>query len=458
MKLKHLISIISLIVTTSAISQNASDAIRIRQNESGFGARTLAMGGNGIVTAKDYSAIYWNPAGLASLKHSEFMGELSHLQFSNEAVFANTLSDMEESFTRLRTAGLAISLPATRGSLVFALGYNFIRSFDDYLYFNGFNSTSNGLEFEIQDEFGNYDWYSFDRNVHQTEEVTSKGGLHQWSFGGAIAVSPNLDLGATLNFWNGKEEYSLRFEQEDIDNLYSVFPGDFDSYALNHNLVTNYKALSLKLGSIMKVNRAIQLGLSMEFPTSFRIIEYYNSNDELVFDDGFVDDVEFEPGEWEYKVKTPYRFDAGIGIQSHNINFSGSITYRDWSQTRFEKPQYMPLDLDYSALLDENRILQQEYRETLNYHLGGEILIPNSNLFLRGGYAVYPSPIKNAIEEMDKIVYSGGIGFKIGNNTYLDITYLRSNWQRESEDIYTPGGTFEEITENQLFLGLKFKF
>ena len=66
---------LSLVVTatlivsypTSVQSQTAADAIRIINNETGFGARAMAMGGAYTAVANDFSAIYWNPAGLASI-------------------------------------------------------------------------------------------------------------------------------------------------------------------------------------------------------------------------------------------------------------------------------------------------------------------------------------------------------------------------------------------------------
>ncbi len=458
MKKQLFLFMIISFLSSQAFSQSAWDAVRIRQNETGFGARTLAMGGNGVAIGGDYSSIFWNPAGLASLKHSEFLGELSHLRFSNAATFSNTLSDMDESYTRLRSLGLAVSLPTTRGSMVLALGYNFVRDFDEYLQFSGFNRISNGLEFELQDENGNYDWYRFDQNIHQTEEVTDNGGLHQWSFGGAVALSPNFDAGITLNFWNGKDDYNFNYYQEDVNNIYNIYPGDFHSYKINQNLITDYKAFSLKLGGMFKLNRATQIGLAMEFPTTFTVKENYSSSDELIFDDGYVDALEDEPGQWEYQVKTPYRFDAGVAFMADNVNLTAAATYRDWTQTRFEKPDFAVSDLDYSDLLNENIYIQKDYRETINYHLGGELLFPNSNFILRGGYAYYPSPLKDASPDYNKKVYSGGIGLKIGRNSILDVTYLRGDWKRESEDIYTPGGTLEDVTENRVLLGIRYQF
>jgi long-subunit fatty acid transport protein len=451
-----------LIMTVSVFlgycwGQVASDAIRIQQNTIGFGARTLAMGGNGVVSARDYSALYWNPAGLASLRKTEFLGEISHLQFSNKATFEQNLNNMTENYTRLRSIGLAIPLPTTRGSMTLAFGYNYIRDFDDYLFFSGFNRQSNGLEFELEDENGSYNWYKFDRNVYQSEEVTNTGGMHQWSFGGAIAMSPNFDLGFSLNFWKGHEEYNLRFYQEDENNIYTIYPGDFHSYRLNHNLNTDYKAVSLKVGAMFRPNNAMQIGMAVETPMKFTVRENYSASDALEFDDGYIDAIDFEPGEWEYKVKTPFRFDAGLGLNVQYIRLNASATYRDWTQTRFEKPSHIGLDEDYAELLDENIKFKEEYRETIDYHAGAELALPNTNIYLRGGFALYTNPLKDATSEMDKKVYSGGIGLKIGPQTMIDVTYIRSFWQRESEDAYTPGGTFEDITENRILLGLRFQ-
>ena len=455
MKLFKIIFYISIIGIYPLFSQTANDAIRIRQNEIGFGARTLAMGGNGVALANDYSALYWNPAGLASLRFSEISGEFSHLRFNNAADFANNSSEFTNNFTRFRNFGLAIPMATERGSLVIAMGYNYVKDFDEYLSFNGFNQQSNGLEFQLRDDQGNYSWYPFDRNVTQSEEVMVEGGLHQWSFGGAIALSPNFDFGVSMQFWRGQEDYNLYFLQEDSENIYTSYPGDFFSYSVSDNIISRYKAFSIKMGGMFKLNPATRLGLAVEFPTTFSITEDYTSSDELIFDDGYVDPYEYEPATWEYKVKTPYRFDAGLGVQLANLRVNGSATFQDWQQVRFVVPENRSFDSDYQELISENSIIQTNYRATLNYHVGGEFYVPYSNVYLRGGYAVYPSPLKDATSDLDKKVYSGGIGIRVGKSTFLDATYLQSNWKRESEDIFTPGGTLEDITEGRVFLGIR---
>lgn len=456
---KITLSVIVLFLMMSlAHAQVAADAIRIRQNEFGFGARILAMGGNGVALANDYTATFWNPGGLASLKNSEFHAEYSHLNLLNDALFNENLNNNNESFSRLRSLGLAVPLPTSRGSFVLSFGYNFVRDFDDYLSFNGINQTSNGLEFQLEDENGNADWYSFDSDVNQTEEVVTEGGMSQVSVGAAVAMSPNFDLGASLNFWKGNEDYRLSFYQLDDANVYNVFPADFDSYQVDQFLKTEYKAVSLKIGGIFKLNRDMRIGISAELPTTFTVNEQFSTSDELVFDDGYSDAVDSDPGEWEYKVRTPVRLDAGIGFKADRLSLTASATYQDWSQTRFEKPDQILFDQDYSDLLSENSFLRKDYRETLSYQLGGELALPGDALFLRGGYSVYPSPLKNADPEKDRKFYSGGVGFKVGRNVMLDATFIRGNWSRKSEDSYTPGGTFEDITENRVFVGLRYSF
>jgi long-subunit fatty acid transport protein len=453
------LTLIALIGLTSfGFSQSAFDAIRIVQDEMGFGARALGMGGAYTCVANDYSAIYWNPAGLADVKYSEFFGELSHLNFQNEATFANTLTDDSENYTHLRSLGLAIPLPTSRGSFVIGIGYNRVKDYDQNLFFTGYNNISNDLGFNLEDQQGNTDTYYFDRNVQQTEQIIDEGGLNQWSFGAAIALSPNFTAGLTANIYRGKDEYLFTFTQEDIDNNYNVFPGDFDMYQLNQTLITDYSAFNLKFGGMFKVNRNVKIGAAIGLPTTFSLHETFNENDLLVFDDGFEDPVDYGTAEFDYDVKTPMHFDGGISFSNQNITLAASMRYRDWSQTKFDIPDNQLNDPDYRYLLDLNPIIRQDYRATLQYNLGGEIYLQGLNSKLRGGYSVYPSPLENALSDMDKKFISAGIGFKVDRNVNLDVTYLRGSWKQESEDSYTPGGTLEDITLNKFFIGLSYNF
>lgn len=439
-------------------SQNEFDAIRIVQDEMGFGARALGMGGAYTAAANDYSAIYWNPAGLAGVRQSEFFGELSHLTFRNEATFANQVTEDSENYSRLRSLGLALPLPTARGSFVLGFGYNRVKDFDQNLLFSGFNTRSNGISFDLEDQQGNTDTYFFDQNVQQTEQIIDEGGLSQWSFAAAVALSPNFTAGLTANVYRGKDEYLFTFVQEDVEDNYTTLPADFDSYQLNQTLLTDYSAFNLKLGGMFKLNQGVTIGAAIGLPTTFKVSETFNENDVLVFDDGFEDEFDYGTFEFEYDVKTPMHFDGGVSFSNGNVTLAGSFRYRDWSQTKFDIPDNRLNDPDYRYLLDLNPIIRQDFRATFQYNLGGEIYLPGLNTKLRGGYAVYPSPLEDALSEMDKKFISLGAGFKIDRNVDLDIAYRRGSWEQQSEDIYTPGGTLEDITVSKFYLGLSYRF
>lgn len=70
-------------ITNILQAQDETDAIRPFQNEFGPGARAMALGGAYSAVAEDYTAVYWNPAGLAQIRKMEFHGGLSHLSLRN---------------------------------------------------------------------------------------------------------------------------------------------------------------------------------------------------------------------------------------------------------------------------------------------------------------------------------------------------------------------------------------
>lgn len=436
-----------------AFAQNAFDAVRIVQDEMGFGARALGMGGAYTSVANDYTAIYWNPAGLADVRQSEFYGGLSHLNFKNEATFANEVTNDSENYTHLRSLGLALPFPTQRGSFVLGVGYNRVKDYDQNLFFSGKNSQPSGLAFEIEDTLR-----YFDQNVKQTEQIIDEGGLNQWSFAAAIALSPNFTAGITANIYRGKDEYLFTFIQEDVDSLYNIFPADFNMYQLNQKLITKYSAFNLKIGGIFKVNQAIRIGATIGLPTTFNVHETHHEDDLLAYDDEFEDAVDYGTFEFEYDVKTPMHFDGGISYSNRNITLAASMRYRDWSQTKYDIPDEQLTDPDYRALLDLNPIIRQDFRATLQYNLGGELYLEGLGMKLRGGYSVYPSPLENAISDMDKKFISAGVGFKVDRNVDLDLAYRRGTWKQETEDIYTPGGTLEDITLNRFYIGLSYNF
>lgn len=434
--------------------QSAYDAIHITENEEGFGTRALAMGGAYTALANDYSGIYWNPAGLGSINKTGIYAELSHLQFSNDALYMGNLTSNNQGFTKLKSLGFVMPLPTSQGSFVIAGGFNRVLDYDDHLYFDWSGDLPDGLEFGFQNDDGDFDWYPFDEDVYIQENVRSEGSLQRWSIGGALALSPNFTIGLTTSLMHGKEEYNLDFSQFDDKNLYQILPGDFNEYSINEILQSDYYAFNIKLGGIIDLNNMIKVGGVISLPSTYYVEEAHYRNEDLFYDDGSYDSFDESSGNFDYHVKTPYIFDAGIAFTNKLITLSASGRYRDWSQTRFEVSDFETNSQDYSDLISENNSLARDYDQVLEYRLGGEVALPGLNTKLRAGYTLIPSPLRDS--NNDRTTYSAGVSFKIDDNVSLDISYLKRDWTRDSWDIYTPAGVHEIIETHKVLVGLTY--
>ena len=83
--MKDLIKIMLIFGFTviAAMAQTPQEAVYFLHDESGVGIKAQSMGNAFVGLANDYSAIYWNPAGLTQLESSEIDGSLYHLKYNN---------------------------------------------------------------------------------------------------------------------------------------------------------------------------------------------------------------------------------------------------------------------------------------------------------------------------------------------------------------------------------------
>ncbi|MEE9574354.1 MAG: hypothetical protein V3W20_14960, partial [Candidatus Neomarinimicrobiota bacterium] len=266
---------------------------------------------------------------------------------------------------------------------------------------------------------------------------------------GAIALSPNFLIGFTTSLVHGKEEYNFAFSQFDDDNLYNEYPGDFDEYTVNQYLQSEYLAMNIKLGGMVDLNNMFKIGGVITLPSKYYVEETHSFSDNLFFDDGTNDPTD-DSGNWDYHVKTPFIFDAGIAFTNKLITLSVATRYRDWSQTSFEISDF---EFD-DSIVSENNYLARDYDQVLEYRLGGEVTLPGLNTKLRAGYTLIPSPLRDSNDE--RVTYSAGISFKIDKNVNLDFSYLNRDWTRDSWDIYTPAGVQENIKTHKVLVGLTY--
>ena len=379
----------AILLFNTLVSQSAFDAIHFSENEFGFGTKALGMGGAFLPVANDYSAIYWNPAGLGQLSNQFIYSEFEHANQTNNALYNTTLSSDSRNYSHFGSLGFVRPAQTTRGALVFAFGYNQIQNFDNHLVFSGEGSSSNGVGFDISINDSVSIFYPFDEHSLRSEKMTTRGGLHEWTAGGAVMLSPNFTLGVSASLRRGGEDYRLRYEQVDQYNYYDEYPADYESYTITNLLQSQVTSLVFKVGGMFVVGSNLTFGGTITLPSTQHIDEVHSTEDLLIFDDGYEDATE-STGQFVYRVRTPFVFDGGIAFRSSWLTLSGSARHRDWSQIHFVVDRNDYNSSDYRAFLDENELIQTNYHPTTEYRVGGELSLLKP-LSLRAGYVLIPS-------------------------------------------------------------------
>lgn len=444
--------ILIFVATFSLPAQTTDDATRVLDNQTGFGARALGMGGAYSGVADDYSAIYWNPAGLAQMRKMEFWTEFSNINFDNNLTYRNNLSTASNNATKFNSIGIVFPVPTYRGSLVFALGYQKLRDFEYANNFSGlsaiFSDEAKTFLPSVEDTVTGAVYDFWDREVKKEEFITDEGSVNQWSAAGAVDISPNISLGATINYWSGKSDYQLDFTQADVLNRFETYPGNFNDYQESRAIASRYSSFSLKLGGLFHLGRYARLGMTIDLPQTITVDEDYSLFSSVSFDDGDIIDLDDISESSQYDIKVPLRISGGASFAAGPALISGGIDYVDWTQFKF--------NTDF--LKDQNRYFKTDYRGTLKWHVGGEVGLPFYDSQLRAGYVYDPNPLKDQPGETDRKYITAGFGVLIDKVFKIDFAYLRGGWKQTTFDELAPAGTAEDVTLQKLLFTLSYRF
>ena len=397
---------------------------------SGVGGRALSMGSAYLAISDDYSATLWNPAGLTQLRRMEFFTSMSHLQYANEANFFEISNTDKTTKTKLNSIGFAFPIPTYRGSLVLAIGYNQVRSFDAGFSFNQYVDTL---------------------AVQQTYTELEEGGLNNWVFAGALEVTKNLSVGAAMNLWRGKDDYTYNYYEQDIDDIYT-----FNDYDYTQQIVTKYQAVNFKLAALYNFGRIMRFGATISTPVKLDAKEDWTQKVEQTGDPDYPDE-NFEESEgdaWDYGFRAPFVFAAGAAFTLlPNIVLSADVEYNDWSQMRYTSEP--PVGEEFQ----KNINFKQDFEATTTIRLGGEFTVPLINTQLRAGLIRQPSPLINASSKSDRNYITLGGGILLDKQVKIDLAWVHGWWEREGayfSDELTP--VDEKISMDKFFATMSIRF
>ena len=462
-----------VLVAGQGFAQYPEDALRFATPGLGVGARSLGMGNAYTGVASDFSALYWNPAGLAQMQHGEFSIGLSHLNYSDKSTFFDAQQSYSLNATHLNSLGVVFPVPVSRGSFVLAFGYDRQSEFTTGLSFNGFNSNTSIIQYWAPDgrPYPNDITIAENLNLAEADTLSGKffspirnrvtqlgtvlegGGLNNWSIGGAIDFAKNLSAGITVTYTSGSYKYERSYKEQDNGTVYTTFPYDFDQLTLDENIESDISGVNAKFGLMYRVPERFRLGFSVKTPTSFQVKEDFSTRARSYFDNGDMrpSDGPFESlGSNEYDVNTPWVLSAGASVIIRELVLSGDVEYTDWTQLEFKNanPEVLALNKD----------IREIFRATANLRGGAEYDIKDIGVRVRGGFIYNPSPYKGDPSTFDQKYVTGGLGVLLGETSMVDLAYARGWWKTFRSNYDQTSRVDEDIATNNFILTFSFRF
>lgn len=334
---------LSIILTTVLIFNYNLIANGFNMNSNG--SKAIGMGGAFVGLADDYSAVFWNPAGLTQMKEttlSLFFMDVNPTgvtyQFSIPGLFD---IDAKAKTTHHLAGGLGFFKPLS-DRVVIGI-YAHIPS--------GMGANWNGSDLIALSEGTEYNWKSLMGIIAVSPSI-------------AFQISDQFSIGAAVNINYGLaklERPGLGQYEEDIDGI----------------------AIGATLGMLFKPSEKISLGLSFKTPYKVTLKgEASMSGAPLL---GLP-----ETDEAQRKISFPLWLAAGIAIKpSDKFTFTADVQYSNWDNVDIIEMEYS--DPGWKLFFEESSHLRFFWKDAVQFRLGMEYKM-SSTFAIRAGYYYDPSP------------------------------------------------------------------
>ena len=441
--------IAALLITTIVFPIYGQSELPALGRTWGIGARATGMGGAFMSVADDYSATYYNPAGLALVRKMELFISMPMVQFESTTQFNGWESKADENFTKLNAIGFTLPIPTYRGSMVLAAGYNRVQNFDRAFSFSWFNPDQSPDNLNAE--------------MTETWDVLEKGHLGEYTISFATDISPNLSIGGGLNLVRGNNDYAYNYQASDDSSFW-----DLDFIGNDINIDTKMSGANFRFGALYRVGNIARIGGKIELPYTVKYeessLDHYKESWET---EAPVDDS--NSYEFTYKIRNPFKFGGGFSIYLPQLVISADAEYIDWTQMEYTSDP--PFTKTIAELIDEeyvyldstqaeiNRDIRDIYQPVTKLHVGAELTIPGIYAQLRAGAFYEPSPYKNAEDSQDRKYFTMGAGFLLDKQMKLDLAWTRGTWDepRNNFSAQIPN-LMQEIVINQFELTLAIRF
>jgi long-chain fatty acid transport protein len=357
----------------------------------GVGSKALNLGGAFRALADDWSAAFWNPAGLAYLPNSEFSVNLYTLNFRPQ--YTPRVSEGEAGYSYSFGYLAEKYYPDDRAFL--------LPSFSGFHKFPQIEGFTAGVAFfvpyKLEAQWNLYKPPSgFDNDVpypkfdHRTDILI-------WDLHPTVAKSfmeDRLSLGLGISIQ--RADFEL---QRTVLIPVSTLPRPYDYWPEDSRVKTDGWGLGFNAGVLYKASPKLQLGLSYQSPVDISLsgdmeLELYwpvIPGSQILGGTAYYHD-------GGYETTLPLPGEIGLGVMYKPVDrltITSDVSSTDWSRLESLDITDMTLvpsqhDTIYVGLMPST--LPFNWKNITRFSLGAEYAL-KEDLFLRGGYFFEASPI-----------------------------------------------------------------
>ena len=469
--MKKILFFISISLCLNAFAQSPDDALRSAWFTQNGTARNKAIAGTNASLGGDITSANINPAGLGLYKTKEFVITPGFALNSNKINYRGTDTSSDKSSFLYGPIGFVFGTANTNKyskwtSSAFSISVNQLASYTNHIQYNGYNNhssfTEQYLEELVKDRadtnaalsnyifgsslafrtylidtvlIGNQIGYKslvpISTGVNQSYDANTRGGYHEIAIGLAGNIDDKIYVGGSLTIPIAYYQKDFNYSEKDATSNPN---NNFSYFNYRETSTSKGTGVGLKLGMIYKPQNDIRLGFAFHTPQlmSYKdeIRSWLTANTEKYagLKSESSDNLNNgNPGIRSYNLITPWKaiasasfiFKEDADIKKQKGFISADIEYVNYRGARFStKDNTQDGLVNYYSIINDQ--IKSYYKGNFNIRLGGEIKL--NTLMFRVGAAYYGSPYADATLKADKLITSGGIGYR-NNGMFIDLTY-----------------------------------
>ncbi len=417
MRLLTRMFLVALLVTGLTVAAYANGL-----NLNGVGARAISMGGAFVGLADDYSAVFWNPAGLTQLKGSNISLSASFIIPKGSYQYSTAGID-EETLSAVHTAPTGTYFKQVSDNMV--IGFAAYATAGAGAEYDGANLRVLNPAFALGDTTA-YTWKSY------VAAMTFSPVL-------AYKLNDSLSIGITFNLVYGM----LKFDRPALGQYSEDLKG---------------LGFGATIGLLYQLSDAISFGLTYKTPQKIK-----------VKGDAGMSGYPITTSEAEREVTWPMWLGAGIALKPMDgLTITFDAQWTNWKQMdligiTFDEAMWNVPVPGVGQTIAEMSEFQLLWKDAVQIRFGLEYYI-TEKIALRAGYYYDPSPAPDTtlnilLPEITYNILTIGLGYKTENMSLnIGFEYFKG---KEAEADMSLGHAMPGLHNNDIMVpvvGFTYKF